>query len=307
MSIKIAVLSMLIAGLSLCSAQTEVVLQPGPGSNNGTDEGSAMSGKDASLWKISTGLDGNGGAEDMLTLFNSPCNEGLKNSYLQFSTAGLPSQGVTKAEIQIYCQVLFNGYGWPWPVSPQLSARRVTQPWNEMTVTAATAPASDPIPLDTHTVSVVGGGSWGSVYTEFDGWLSFDITSLYRAWASGTTDNYGIELKIDNEFCQNGDLFIIYSSDYTNALLRPKLVITGGGSTVPLKIDEADFGVRTNQFGFSIAGISNQVVVVEASTNLMNSSWFPLQTNTLNGGTFYFSDPDWTHYPSRFYRLRTPQ
>ena len=65
--------------------------------------------------------------------------------------------------------------------------------------------------------------------------------------------------------------------------------------------------MRTNQFGFTITGSSNiVVVVVEASTNLANSIWFPLATNTLATGSFYFSDPQWTDYPARFYRLRWP-
>ena len=68
----------------------------------------------------------------------------------------------------------------------------------------------------------------------------------------------------------------------------------------------SSFGVRTNRFGFNIAGTSNIVVVVEASTNLANPVWSALGTNTLSGGPFYFSDPQWTNYPSRFYRLRWP-
>ena len=224
---KVVVISVLIAGLSLCGVRADIVLQPGPGANNGADEGSASSGKDASTWIVSTGATENGGAEASLVPFNSPCNVGLLNSYLQFSTAGLPAQGMTKAEIQVYCTVLFNGAGWPWPASPQLSVRRVTEPWNEMTVTAGMAPAVDPLVVDTHTVSVVGGGSWGNAYTEYEGWLSFDVTSLYQGWASGAKNNYGVEFRIDNEFCQNGDVFIINSSDHTNALLRPKLVLKG--------------------------------------------------------------------------------
>jgi hypothetical protein len=69
------------------------------------------------------------------------------------------------------------------------------------------------------------------------------------------------------------------------------------------QISPASPGVRTNQFGFSITGTSNIVVVVEASTNLANPTWSPLRTNTLTGGSFYFSDPQWTNYSSRFYRL----
>jgi hypothetical protein len=65
-------------------------------------------------------------------------------------------------------------------------------------------------------------------------------------------------------------------------------------------------GVRTNRFGFNVAGISNLVVVVEACTNLANPVWCPLQTNTLTGAPFYFIDPHWTNYPRRFYRLRSP-
>jgi hypothetical protein len=304
MSIKITVLSVLIAGLSLCGARADIVLQPGPGANDGTDDGSASSGKDASTWKISTALTGNGGAEAVLTPFNSPCNVGVLNSYLQFSTAGLPAQGVTKAEIQVYCKVYSQGDGWPWQVSPQLSVRRVTQPWNEMTVTVATAPAVDPLVVDTHTVSVVGGGG---AYTEYEGWLSFDVTSLYLAWASGATNNYGIEFRIDNEYCANGDIFAINSSDHTNALLRPKLVLKGVDLPPRVLTSDASFGVRTNQFGFTITGTSNLVIVVEACTNLAQPAWSPVGTNNLVGGSSYFSDPVWTNYPGRFYRLRAAQ
>ena len=65
----------------------------------------------------------------------------------------------------------------------------------------------------------------------------------------------------------------------------------------------ASFGVRTNQFGFNITGNSNLVVVVEGCTNLANPVWQPIQTDTLTDGTNYFSDPQWTNYPARFYRL----
>ena len=66
------------------------------------------------------------------------------------------------------------------------------------------------------------------------------------------------------------------------------------------------FGVRSNQFGFDIAWASGMTVVVEASGNLANHDWTPVQTNTLTGPSSYFSDPQWTNYPSRFYRLRWP-
>jgi hypothetical protein len=69
---------------------------------------------------------------------------------------------------------------------------------------------------------------------------------------------------------------------------------------------DGSFGVLSNQFGFNITWASGMVVVVEASTNLANPVWSPLQTNTLTASSLYFSDPQWTNYPARFYRLSVP-
>jgi hypothetical protein len=69
---------------------------------------------------------------------------------------------------------------------------------------------------------------------------------------------------------------------------------------------DPNFGVRTNRFGFNITGSTNLVIVVEASTNLANPVWTRVSTNTLKHGSSYFSDPQWTNYPSRFYRFSSP-
>jgi hypothetical protein len=79
-------------------------------------------------------------------------------------------------------------------------------------------------------------------------------------------------------------------------LLPNPLILTSGPS----------FGVQTNHFGFIISWATNIPVVVEASTNLSNTTWSPLATNTLTNGTSCFTDPQWTNYLARFYRLRPP-
>jgi hypothetical protein len=76
--------------------------------------------------------------------------------------------------------------------------------------------------------------------------------------------------------------------------------------TPQVQTGDASFGVRTNQFGFTINWASGMTVVVEASTDLANPTWTALATNTLTSGSAYFSDPQWTSYPNRFYRLRWP-
>lgn len=66
------------------------------------------------------------------------------------------------------------------------------------------------------------------------------------------------------------------------------------------------FGVRTNQFGFNITGTANIPIMLEACTNLGQNAWIPLQTSLLTNGSLYCSDPDWTNYPARLYRIRAP-
>ncbi len=69
---------------------------------------------------------------------------------------------------------------------------------------------------------------------------------------------------------------------------------------------DGSFGVGANGFGFNITGAYYIPFVVEACTNLAGGNWMPLQTNPATSSTFYFNDPQWTNYPSRLYRLRSP-
>ena len=69
---------------------------------------------------------------------------------------------------------------------------------------------------------------------------------------------------------------------------------------------DATFGVRSNQFGFTITGFSNLAITVEACADLANPVWTPVATNILAGGWYYFSDPQWRNYPARFYRISPP-
>ncbi len=65
------------------------------------------------------------------------------------------------------------------------------------------------------------------------------------------------------------------------------------------------FGLQTNAFGFRISWATKVPVVVEASTNPVNSTWFPVSTNALLNGWSDFSDAAWTNHPARFYRIRS--
>ncbi|HUD84324.1 MAG TPA: leucine-rich repeat domain-containing protein [Candidatus Saccharimonadales bacterium] len=73
-----------------------------------------------------------------------------------------------------------------------------------------------------------------------------------------------------------------------------------------IQAGDANFGVRSNQFGFDITGPTNLLVVVQASTNLAAPVWTPLQSVTLTNGLFYFSEPVQTNAAGRFYSLGLP-
>jgi hypothetical protein len=70
----------------------------------------------------------------------------------------------------------------------------------------------------------------------------------------------------------------------------------------PPQIGSVSIGMPSGNFSFMVTGVSNQTIVVEASTNLV--SWQPVWTNTLSGTTTNFTDPQWTNYSSRFYRAQ---
>jgi hypothetical protein len=72
------------------------------------------------------------------------------------------------------------------------------------------------------------------------------------------------------------------------------------------QISLINVGVKDGEFGFSIAGVSGIPVVIEAATNVNQTVWTPVSTNTLIGGMAYFIDPDWLVNSSRLYRLRRP-
>jgi hypothetical protein len=68
----------------------------------------------------------------------------------------------------------------------------------------------------------------------------------------------------------------------------------------------AGFGVRNNQFEFTITGPANLIVAVKVCTNFAEPAWTPISTVTLTNGLFYFSEPTQTNLSARFYGLGFP-
>ena len=141
----------------------------------------------------------------------------------------------------------------------------------------------------------------GSV-TSIGDWAFYNSHSLTAVYFLGNAPN------ADCTVFQGDNVIVYYlpgtsgwSSTFTcfpTALLTlpyPLILSSGSG-----------FGVNSNRFGFTIFWATNLSIIVEACSNLAKPVWQPLQTNSLQSGTNYFSDSTWTNYHSRFYRIRTP-
>jgi hypothetical protein len=73
-----------------------------------------------------------------------------------------------------------------------------------------------------------------------------------------------------------------------------------------IPVNNPNFGLRANGFSFRITGTANIPIVVEGCTNLASGKWVWLRSARLSNGVFDFTDPGWTNYPARFYRVRSP-
>ena len=88
---------------------------------------------------------------------------------------------------------------------------------------------------------------------------------------------------------------------------------TGWGSTfgtVPAVLWNPQahmFSLAGGQFGFNLTGPANATIEVDACTNLSHPVWQTVATQTLSAlGTSAFTDTQFSAYPIRFYRFRSP-
>jgi hypothetical protein len=89
----------------------------------------------------------------------------------------------------------------------------------------------------------------------------------------------------------------ISDGTHTRYLYAPETLTVGSSRRAPVLLAP---GVQNNQFRFTISGYPGQIVVVQASTNLVQ--WTALATNTLVGTAFDFMDDAGAGLPQRYYR-----
>ena len=197
---------------TMSHAQSEIIFRPGPGLNDGSDDGSANAGKDTSVYGNAPST--NYGSE--LTIWGYPvsnCNPANSKAYIQFDLATLPADveqvflGVTHYPHDTYCYSNCNADFYFYPV---------TAPWNEMTLTYDTMPSE--------TVQVY--GPINITFPNDFGNMEYDITDVYRNWKNNVLPNYGLAIYSPTVGCNNAAVaFSVHSSDDPDENLRPYLKI----------------------------------------------------------------------------------
>jgi hypothetical protein len=156
--------------------------------------------------------------------------------------------------------------------------------------------------------------NYGDMFAANDS-LSGYVTEYTPAGSQSTTLT-GLDFPRSIIFDSSGDMFVANSEANNIIELSPGLMQTtlasgldypdGLAFSPPPALQALGAGIQANQFGFTMIGSNNEVVVVETCTNLANPVWIPVATNTLTGGSKYFSNPHWPNYPGSYYRLFSP-
>ncbi|WP_027185921.1 LamG-like jellyroll fold domain-containing protein [Desulfovibrio inopinatus] len=183
------------------------VLQPGPGANDGTDDGSREAGKDA--WTESCHPDTNhGSSESLLASMTSGCDScgGTQKTYIRFNLDGLPTPMdnallgfyfLGKGSCDEHCNINFSIVG-------------LTSDWNEMTITANTAPSEMSASLD-DVVPISAPSN-----PEF---IEIPIPHLYEYWKENPNANYGLVIESTYSGCNTtAARFAVSSSDLVPAV-----------------------------------------------------------------------------------------
>lgn len=211
---------------TISTAQTEIIFRPGPGLNDGTDNGSLNGGKDTYV----NGSDPSTGNGSNIYFGGSPisnCNPAMVRGYIQFDLSALPATveqvflGVTHEPHNSYCYSNCEADFYFYPV---------TEAWNETTLTYTTMPAEGP-------------AVYGPINITFPndfGNREYDITDIYRNWKNNTVPNYGLAIYSPTVGCNNASVsWTVDSSDHTEESRRPYLrIISTAGTTASDDFDD---------------------------------------------------------------------
>lgn len=188
-------------------SQQTIELQPDP-----------IAGKDTYIHGTSGYMNDNFGDVNQLpvTSWTFSSTPGTIRSLVQFDYSQIPAGAqILNAELSLYAIDSQVGHGQHSTLSGSNSAwiERITSPWNESTVSWNTQPATTTLNRVALTASV----------SQTQNYTGIDVTNLVEDMLNSSS-NFGFMIKLQTEEYYRRLNFC--SSDHTNGLLRPKLIIS---------------------------------------------------------------------------------
>ncbi len=174
-------------------SQNLIIFRPGPGANNGHDEGTLSAGKDA--WVYEGEPTTNYGTTPYVqALPISNCNNRHCAAFIRFDLDSLPSDVDSVF-------LTFNHYPHTTYCYSGCNAdfyfAALTQPWDEMTINYTNIPAKNTAFY----------GPINIVFPNDVGERQYDITNMYSLWKSGTVPNYGMTIYSSTVTCNNAAVY----------------------------------------------------------------------------------------------------
>lgn len=139
-------------------------------------------------------------------LYQGQYGDCFDRTLIEWDLSGLPADvTIVSAEVELFCEGFYgveSGYA---------TYYRITEPWDEETVTHNDCPA--------YSDDVVATADWPDVGT----WHTVDATEFVEGWYGASFDNYGLfcHCQDTTDTCVAG----YWSSNYGDSDLRPRLVI----------------------------------------------------------------------------------
>lgn len=257
------------------NAQTSITFKPGPaiGEDASISTNVALS---CNGWENTPNPNATEFNINTWTYGGQGCDTGTVRGLLRFSElATIPTTAIiTNATLRLYTPSTSTSYGnsfyqnSPHPNSNQTLIKRVTQSWNEATVTWSTMPTT------TTTNQILTPNStvqWNWIFQD----NSTDLRDIVQFMVSNPSQNFGFMLQQNTETARRAMLFA--SSDHANAALWPELEVTY----------TTEDTCNTNFSYTFTTEMPNQVSFQAALPNGTDYEWIIAGANSLGPGAVY--------------------
>ena len=219
----------LLVVILMTSLQLEaaiVTLTPGPGLNDGSDTGTATTGKDTGY------ANGTYTGGEPVHWISNPTWAGPGRAYFQFDVLSETGPGavISSANLTLTNRFALSPSFSAWPRSEVLELSVINGAWSENSV-AGLLPTTffDSQIVDPNTAWSIIPDPLGGSGTTLVGTVTYDVTSLVQGWVDNPSSNFGVAYGIGGSaYPYNTIDPFVFTSDAVGAALsmRPSLEIT---------------------------------------------------------------------------------